>query len=115
MTLDELCPSYVGEDRITLALSEDTLNPRAFSAVDVTIDYDDADADGGVVLPLEVTVTAPSPSGFVKHTYRSNRPTLYTFKPREGGKHLVRVREIGHNRWFGALVIDVAGDKLRQS
>lgn len=112
MTQDEICPAYVGEDRLTLALSEDTLTPRAFAAVDVTIDYSRADTDGGTVLPIEVTVTAPSASGFVKHTYRSTRPTLFTFKPREGGKHLVRVREVAHNRWFGVLAVDVAGDKL---
>lgn len=114
MTQDEICPAYIGEDRIRVSLSEDTLAPRAFAAVDITIDYTAADTDGGVVLPIEITVTAPNPTGFVKKTYRANRPTLFTFKPREGGDHLVRVREVAHNRWFGVLTVNVAGDRLRQ-
>ncbi|HZL96816.1 MAG TPA: hypothetical protein VFB99_24385 [Vicinamibacterales bacterium] len=114
MTQDEICPAYVGEDRIRVSLSEDTLAPSAFAAVDVAIDYSAADVDGGVQLPIEITVTAPNPTGFVRKTYRSNRPTLFTFKPREGGDHLVRVREVAHNRWFGVLRVSVAGDRLNR-
>lgn len=110
-TIDQICPTYVGEDRLVLSLSRNTLTPRAFAVIDVAIDYSATDTGGGVVLPIEVTVTAPSPVNFVKKIYRAARPTLFTFIPREGGVHLVRVRETAHNQWFGVLEINVAGDK----
>ena len=107
---DELCPDYVGARRLVLALAPEAPSPRAFAPVDVTIDYSGAEPEG-VVLPLEMTITSPSPSNFVRRILRRTRPSSLSFVPREGGRHLIRVAEVGHNRWFGALLVDVAGER----
>lgn len=107
--LDELAPLYVGEPRLVLALAPTTLNPKAFNAVDITVDYGACDPRGAS-LPLELIITAPSPSGFVRRIFTRSAPSTIAYVPREGGNHLIRLAEIGHNRWWGHLVISVAGD-----
>ena len=110
---DTICPSYVGEDRIKLALAPHVVAPiRALSSVDITVDYARA-KPVGVMLPLVMTITAPSPSGFVRVVFRYMRPTAISFRPKEAGTHLVRLYEPAHNKWFGALTVDVVGDNLR--
>ncbi len=110
--VDEISPRYYGEDRIVLALHEDTASPIVFSPVIVTIDYS-ACLPQGIVRPLEFTLTGPSGAAtFQRRYFRRFTPTEITFRPTEGGTHLVRIAELFHNRWFGALVIDVAGDPL---
>lgn len=115
MTLDELCPEEVG--RRALRLLPATLDPpRAFNAYDLEVGFDPTlgvEAERvGLVLPLELTITAPTRSGFVRHVYRRVVPGLITFVPKEGGLHLVRLSELGHNRYWGAYVVDVAGERL---
>src|SRR5262249_34987198 len=107
--LDELCPDYVGERRFVLALSEDASPARAFAAIELTVDYS-ATLPQGVVLPLEFTIVSPSPSNFVRRFFRRTSPSNISFIPKEGGRHVVRIAEVGHNRWWGALTIDVVGE-----
>ena len=109
--LEELSPDYVGEARFSLTLSPTAPAPRAFSAVEIDVDYRRA-APQGVRGPFELTITSPSASGFVRKVLRRRAPTSVTFVPREGGSHLVRIAELGHNRWFGTVVVHVAGEPL---
>lgn len=107
--LDEVCPDYVGERRLTLALGPTTAATRAFAPIEVTVDYGKS-APQGIVLPLELTILAPSASNFIRRIFRRTAPSSVSFVPREGGRHLVRLAEVSHNRWWGALAIDVAGE-----
>lgn len=112
--IDEISPEYVGAASIKLALATNDV-PRAFNAVDITVAiHSNATIARKVGLspPLEMTVTAPSASGFVRHVFYNTVPSSFTFTPREGGQHLVRLREVGHNRWHGELVVDVKGERL---
>ena len=113
MTLDELCPDDVG--RRAIRLQPARLDPaRAFEAFDLAVELDpvfgQVAAVVGLVLPLEMTVTSPSRSGFVRHVFRHIVPPSVSFIPHEGGPHLVRLRELGHNRYWGSYVVDVAGE-----
>jgi hypothetical protein len=111
--LDELSPRYIGEDRLTLALVPGA-EPRAFRSVEVTVDYSRA-APEGASLPLELTVKGPTSAGFVRRYFRRARPSALSFVPAEGGVHLVRLREVGHNRWVGLLEVQVSGSRLRET
>lgn len=107
--LDELCPDYVGERRLVLAVASADAIARAFGAIDLTVDYSQTMPEG-LVLPLELTIVSPSRSNFVRRLFRRTRPSSISFIPKEGGRHIVRLREVGHNRWWGALAIDVVGE-----
>ncbi len=107
--IDELAPADVGEDMIVLA-NESTATPKAFTPVTITIDYSACDP-AGVMLPLELTITAPSRSGFLRRQFARTAPSSIIFTPREGGDHLVRITEVGHQRWWGKLVVTVSGDR----
>lgn len=111
MRVSDICPEYVGEQLLTIALGPATLSPRAFNALDITIDYAKAVARGGVVLPLELVITAPSSSNFVRRFFRRTAPTTISFVPREGGRHLIRLAESAHNQWWGSLVVEVSGEQ----
>ena len=118
MTLDELCPDDVG--RRALRLERATLDtPKAFESVDLDVSLDpvlgQVASVVGLQLPLELTVTAPSRSGFVRHVFRRSVPAQVSFIPHEGGPHLVRLRELGHNRYWGSLVVDVVGEPLART
>lgn len=107
--IDEIAPAYIGEDRIRLTLDEDLRHPRAHALVVVHVDYVET-MPQSVVLPLEVTVTRPNGQFLLRRVERRRAPATVAFTPREGGAFLVRVAEIGHNRWWGRLRVDVAGD-----
>ena len=112
--VDEISPRPYGEDRLDLALSAATSSPRVGDPVIVLVSYDRCDPEG-VVLPLEFTVTGPSGKAtFQRRYYRRVRPVEVTFRPTEGGSHLIRIAELFHNRWWGALVVTVAGDALER-
>jgi len=110
---DEISPIEYGQDLIVLAVSRETPVPRAFEAVLIDVDYSLA-LPAGVVLPLEFTVTSESGAAtFQRRVFRRLRPSTLAFVPREGGSHLVRLAEQHHNRWFGAITIDVEGSPLK--
>lgn len=109
---EELSPSTYGEDRFDLTLSSETPNPIALSPVIVLVSYERADPEG-VVLPLELTITGPSGRAtFQRRFFRRLKPIEISFRPIEGGSTLIRVAELFHNRWFGKLVLDIAGTPL---
>jgi hypothetical protein len=113
---DEISPESYGQQFIGLTLSTGQgaaqQTPRQFQTVTVDVDYSKC-LPADVVLPLEFTVTSESgASVFRRQIFRKTRPPSLAFIPREGGAHLVRLAESNHNRWFGALQIDVAGEKV---
>jgi hypothetical protein len=107
--IDEMCPVYVGERRIRLQLSEDSRSPRAFTAITIDADYSACEPEG-IVHPLELLITTPTPTDSKRLFYNRASPSTISFRPREGGRHVIRIAEIGHNRWFGYIEIDVAGE-----
>jgi hypothetical protein len=109
--LDDIAPSYYGEDRIRLTLTDPDQLLQAFTPVLITVDYSRCLPEG-VVLPLEFTVTAPSTANAVRTVFRRFAVAGLAFTPREGGSHLVRLAEQFHNHWFGTLVLDITGDRL---
>lgn len=107
--LDELCPPYVGEARLALALRTGETGseiPRAGQVVDVTVSYADTIDSGGVMLPLDLHVASPDGRD-QRRVYRRLVPSIVSFVPRAPGRHVVTLRERHHNRWVGTLVIDV--------
>lgn len=110
--LDEIAPPYIGEDRIAVTLAPKMV-PAAFQPFTVLVDYSACDQDGGIVLPLEILLRAPSPGNSLIRRVTTTAPETLLFTPREGGLHLVLVRELYHNRWWGRIRVSVAGEGLR--
>lgn len=107
--LDELSPRYVGEDRISLTL-DSTDTPQAGRALLLNVDYS-ATMPEGVVLPLILTIVPPSEDQEPEvRVFRRRAPTSIPITPREGGVHLVSLREAAHNRWWGRLRVTVSGE-----
>jgi hypothetical protein len=108
--IDQIAPSSTGEDRINLALHEDTPAAREGAPVLVVPDFDDCLPEGAS-LPLRYTVADPDGTLIEERTFQRFRPAVLEFTPTRGGPHLVRLAELFHNRWFGALVVNVDGDE----
>jgi hypothetical protein len=104
-TQDELCPGYVGERWIGLSLADPLAARIPYDPIDVKVDTAKCDAVGGVQLPLELIVTGPTTVSRTVLLYMV--PSQVSFTPREGGRHVVVLREIAHNRWVGKLRVDV--------
>lgn len=110
-SIDELCPAYIGEDRITVTC-DTTQNLSAFQPIQVDFSYERCKPEG-VMLPLELVIQGPSQGSYRRYVYTRTAPDAQIFKPREGGQHLVRIAELGHNGWWGGIVIDIQGEKLQ--
>lgn len=106
--LDEISARYVGEEKFTLTVGVE--RPVAGAPVVVDIDYG-SDARG-IELPLEFIARGTADESYVRQTFGKFVPPSVVFTPIEGGRHTVMVRELGHNRWWGKLEIDVAGELL---
>jgi hypothetical protein len=110
-SIDELSPDYLGDDRIGVSVSTDTPIPSAFMPVTVDVDYSECSPEG-IVLPLELIIRGPSPDSNQSKIFSKNAPESLTFKPREGGLHIVILREVAHNRYWGRVKFQVAGEEL---
>lgn len=110
--LDEISPDYYGEDRIRLALANANELLQVFRLISVTVDVSRC-LPQGVMLPLEFTVSSPSQVRAQRVVFKRFVPPVLSFKPVEGGTHLLRVSELFHNGWWGSLVLDISGDRLR--
>lgn len=108
--LDEIAPSYIGERRIALSLSEDS-EVLANQSFLVDADYSAAEPQG-VTLPLVLTVQGPSPESYQRRVYYRSRPAQIALTLREGGEHLITLAEPSHNRWHGAIRVQVAGEQV---
>lgn len=113
--LDELSPPYVREARfdLTVALGPDKLLApiRAFTSVVIDVSYART-APEGVMLPILLEVQGPSAGSYQRREFLRAPPASIIFTPREGGPHLVTLREVAHNRWHGSLRLDVEGERL---
>ncbi len=110
--LDDLSPSYVGEDRLDVRLDASQETVRALQPTLFTVDYSRALPEG-VMLPLVLEVQGPSAGSYQRRIYtRVPKSVVVTF--REGGAHLVILKEVAHNRWHGKLRVQVEGDALER-
>ncbi len=108
--LDFLAPAYVREKRITLELAPDAVL-AAGGPVLLLVSYNKC-APEGVMLPLILDVQGPSESSVQRREFRRAAPGSVIIVPREGGPHVVTLRESAHNRWWGSVSFEVAGDRL---
>ena len=109
---EEFSPKIVGADRLKLSLSQETPKPTALLPVIFLVDYSGARADGGIVLPLEMIVQAPTVAGYRRQVYTRTSPSALVYSPISSGTHLVLLREMFHNKFFGRLVFEVSGDPI---
>lgn len=112
--VDDISPSYYGEDRLRLTLADPNQLLQAFRHIIIAVDYAGALPEG-ILLPLEFTVTAPSGVNSRRTVFRRFAPPELAFSPREGGSHLLRLAEQFHNRWVGLLVLEIEGDRVRSA
>lgn len=109
--IDELSPSYLREKRISLSLDASNETPSAFHSIMIAVDYEKTLPEG-IQLPLIVEIQGPSSNSYERRVISRTAPTAIIFRPSEGGAHHVTMREAAHNRWWGSIVIDVAGELL---
>ena len=108
-SLDEIAPEYLRDQRFTVRIDGDD-TPAANRAVLLVCGYAGA-APQGASPPLIFEAKGPSRLGYRKSVfYRA--PATIVWVPREGGLHLITIRELAHNRWFGSLRVQVEGDPL---
>lgn len=110
-TLDELVPDYLQQPLIKLTPSDPLSQPQARRPTTVLVDAS-ACLPAGLMLPIEILVTGPSPKSFLRKLDERFIRQSFTFTPREGGRFTVVVREVAHNLWWGSLDLDVAGDSF---
>lgn len=112
-SVDRIIAGDVGEELFDLRV---TSHPRGaviatFETVVVAVDYARAGAVGPV-LPLEVLVTTLADRrAHERARHVSVAPSQVILRPTEAGEWLVVVREIAHNRWWGALRLSVVGSR----
>jgi hypothetical protein len=113
---EDFDPPYADEQAISLSPADPQTIPRAAALVAITVEPIGTAATVGLRLPLEVVITPPQSASRgtapERRTFRRLVPSEITFRPREGGPHLVLVREVVGNLFWGALVVDVQGDLL---
>ncbi len=109
--IDDISPTYIGEDRIALALADVNTAVLAFVPFQVDVNYTAAMPEG-LVLPLELVFQAPSGEVVTRKIFERTRPSSLLLVARQRGQHFVLLREQFHNRWQGRLVVDVQGDDL---
>lgn len=110
-TLDEIAPSYVREKRIDLMLEPSAESPHANRPLTLLVAWTRA-LPAGLSLPLVFEVQGPAASSYQQRYFLKHLPTQIIFTPREGGRHNVTLREVAHNRFWGSLAVQVAGEKL---
>jgi hypothetical protein len=113
-TVDEISPSTIGEDKITLTVDDDSAT-ETFKPLIVNIDYSATEPEG-VMVPLEMIVQPGfgTGTGFKREIFRNRPPRSFTFVPTEAGVYLLRLKELYHNRWQGRLLVTVAGEEFSQ-
>jgi len=110
-SIDDLAPSYIREKRIDLTLDPSNPVVRAGRPVLIGVSYARA-LPAGIMLPLVLEIQGPSPGGYQRREFTRTVPAGVIFTPREGGPHLVTLREAAHNRWWGSLTLDIEGELI---
>lgn len=111
--LDDISPTYLGEDRIVLTLAPGQA-PLAGRPLTLLADYA-ACEPYGISLPLELIVQGTAPEAYQRRVIAKSAPEALVVTPREGGPHSVVLREMGHNRWWGRISVSVGGDRFESS
>lgn len=109
--IESISPTYIGEDRVSLSLSDPAATILAFVPFQVDVSYAGADPEG-IVLPLELVFQAPSGKVIQRTVFSRSAPSSLLLVPRSRGQHFVLLREMFHNRWQGRLLVDVQGEDL---
>lgn len=113
-TLDEVCPADIGEALVVVSLADPDVPLRAHQPIEVTFDFSRV-GESGIMLPLRLTVTSGwSKASFRKVDFVRAAPASYTFTPREGGVHVVRIGEVYHRRAFGFLRLEIVGPRIEE-
>lgn len=109
---EELAPDNMREPRIQLTLADPGAPLNAGVPIVINVDYSLAEPDG-VRLPLILTISSGrSRSSFRRHFFQRVLPSVISFTPVEGGRHLVRLAEVYAQQWSGIIRLDVFGDRL---
>lgn len=114
-TLDILSPVFVGEDRITLTVNENSKPLLSFKIITINVNYDLA-GEEGISLPLEFILQpgfggGGEANGYQQKIFRRTAPETISFTVPSAGQYLLLLREIHHNRWQGRLIMTVEGDQ----
>jgi hypothetical protein len=109
--IDDLVPIGVGDPLIKLELRRADAVLRAFTPIELTVTLTGDALTAGINVPLELTVMGPSKRLFKRTPYRRVVPTVVTFSPQEGGLHLIRLAETAHMNWWGAIKLEIAGER----
>lgn len=109
--IDEISPTYIGEDKLALSLSDPATQLLAFVPFQVDIDYSAA-LPLGIKLPMELVFQGPDAGHLQRQLFERSAPSSLLLVPRSRGKHFILLRELYHNRWQGRLLVDVQGDDL---
>lgn len=113
--LDRISPTYIGEDKITLAVDQTSLPLSTATAITITFDYTQTGTTG-VVLPLVLQVQPMfgDGTGYIRKVFNRTVPNRYTFRLTSAGQWLVVLKEYSHNQWQGRLIINVGGEQFSQ-
>jgi hypothetical protein len=103
----------LGQPLLTLALADPDQVLRAFATVQLLVTPTGDALTRGLCPPVLFECLPPSGARRAFSRVVTTRfPGFVTFTPQEGGVHLLVVREKWHNRWYGAIQLDVAGAAL---
>lgn len=112
--IDAINPPFVGEQRITLELSNPEAQLLAFVPFQINVDYSLANPEG-VEFPLELVFRGPRAGQYSRRLFERSTPSGLVLTPTSGGTHFILFRELFHNRWQGQLFVDVEGEDLQIS
>jgi hypothetical protein len=112
--IDELCPVDIGAQKIVLSLATIDSKPLAHVPFALNVDYSSAGSIG-ITMPVELIFQGPIAGQRFKRTFSRSLPSSLLLTPQSGGRHLVLLREMYHNRWQGQLFVDVEGEDTQQS
>ena len=111
-SVDEISPTYVGEDRIVLTLSDPDTKILANVPFQVDVNYAAADPEG-IILPLELVLHGPNAGDKQRVLFERAAPSSVLLVPRVRGRHTILLKELFHNRWQGRLTVNVEGEDLQ--
>jgi len=113
-TQDRVSPAFVGEDRITVTIDEDSFLAGSLvteRTITARFDYSGAEPEG-VALPIIVELQPGFGDGdaYRRLAFKRFTPETFAFKVTGAGKYFILVKERFHNQWQGRLEIEVEGD-----
>ena len=114
--IDLVSPITLGAKLLKIEVDESSEPLLNYQPIKVNFNYDDADAVGGIILPLILTIQAAEflgeDGGYRRKFFKRSAPSSYIFTVPSAGEYLVTLREFAHNRYQGRLQITVGGDQV---